>query len=528
MRGTALEGLSRDAVVVAVVSEIGPGFSPDIKLNRKMGFSPRDMFSALAGLAQILKRAALLLAALCIVATPAQTLARPGWAGSGIGAEAWWRSAVFYRLAVPAFQDSDGDGFGDLNGVTQRLDYLQSLGIDAIILPTTGDEASFDNLIHEASSRHIRIVIELRVSSAEVLGQVRLWLTRGAAGISVVGAFQTPGDEAAAHLPELAALVNSFPGQRVLVARPYSNGQITRANAAHLVGQIINLPPFFFTTGVHNTALEAAHLPLPTGSSPMLQTTDTIVDMFGDETPRGVGMQKIIAARLLLSPGAAYFNWGQELGLERPRGEVPNMVMQWTPSNITPPTPELEAEPKPAEPPPDPNVYGYGAFKPYVAPKPVKKPPPPGARPDPNTLPGFTSGTLHADMSPNGATANVAVENADPNSLLNFYRRLIQLHHDNASIRSGAEISLNHDADNALVWVRRAPAGATTAGNVIVTCNLGDKPLTLSLDPDLATLHIHPGTLRPLAGSWTATPISQYSNHITLPPYSVFIGELRN
>ena len=52
--------------------------------------------------------------------------------------------------------------------------------------------------------------------------------------------------------------------------------------------------------------------------------------------------------------------------------------------------------------------------------------------------------------------------------------------------------------------------------------------VTISLDDDLAKLHIRSGTLRPLLGSWTATPISQYSNHITLPPYSVFIGELRN
>jgi alpha-glucosidase len=178
------------------------------------------------------------------------------------------------------------------------------------------------------------------------------------------------------------------------------------------------------------------------------------------------------------------------------------------------------------EPQPDPNVYG--TFKPYVQPKPVPKPKPANAPVDPNSLPGFADGVVAGPENATPEKVNVAVEDADPNSLLNFYRHLAQLHHDNASIRSGATEVLNHDAENALVWIRRPPAGSTTAGNVIVTCNLNDKPLTLSLDKDLERLHIHPGTLRPLAGSWTATPISQYSNHIVLPPYSVFIGEIKN
>ena len=46
----------------------------------------------------------------------------------------WWKHAVFYEIYPRSFQDSDGDGIGDLNGITQRLDYLQSLGVDAIWL----------------------------------------------------------------------------------------------------------------------------------------------------------------------------------------------------------------------------------------------------------------------------------------------------------------------------------------------------------------------------------------------------------
>ena len=47
---------------------------------------------------------------------------------------AWWSNAVFYQVYPRSFADSDGDGVGDLDGVTARLDYLKQLGIDAIWL----------------------------------------------------------------------------------------------------------------------------------------------------------------------------------------------------------------------------------------------------------------------------------------------------------------------------------------------------------------------------------------------------------
>ena len=43
-------------------------------------------------------------------------------------ARAWWKEAVVYQIYPRSFQDSNGDGIGDLNGITQRLDYLQKLG----------------------------------------------------------------------------------------------------------------------------------------------------------------------------------------------------------------------------------------------------------------------------------------------------------------------------------------------------------------------------------------------------------------
>ena len=46
----------------------------------------------------------------------------------------WWQRAVIYQIAPLSFQDSNGDGKGDLNGILQRIDYLAWVGVDAVWL----------------------------------------------------------------------------------------------------------------------------------------------------------------------------------------------------------------------------------------------------------------------------------------------------------------------------------------------------------------------------------------------------------
>lgn len=98
-------------------------------------------------------------------------------------ARPWWKGAVIYEIYPRSFQDSNGDGIGDLNGIASRLDYLQRLGIDAIWLspvypspnvdfgydiadyeaidPLFGTMADFDRLIAAARRRHIRVIMDL-------------------------------------------------------------------------------------------------------------------------------------------------------------------------------------------------------------------------------------------------------------------------------------------------------------------------------------------------------------------------------
>ncbi|MEX5723217.1 alpha,alpha-phosphotrehalase [Enterobacter cloacae] len=95
----------------------------------------------------------------------------------------WWQNGVIYQIYPKSFQDTTGSGTGDLCGVTQRLDYLKTLGIDAIWLtpfyispqvdngydvanytaidPAYGTLDDFDELVAQAHERGIRIVLDM-------------------------------------------------------------------------------------------------------------------------------------------------------------------------------------------------------------------------------------------------------------------------------------------------------------------------------------------------------------------------------
>lgn len=97
--------------------------------------------------------------------------------------EKWWKDAVIYQIYPRSFQDSNGDGIGDLQGIISRLDYLQELGINAIWLspvcrspqcdngydisdyqdidPMFGRLSDMEELIGEARKRGIRIILDL-------------------------------------------------------------------------------------------------------------------------------------------------------------------------------------------------------------------------------------------------------------------------------------------------------------------------------------------------------------------------------
>jgi glycosidase len=236
---------------------------------------------------------------------------------------------------------------------------------------------------------------------------------------------------------------------------------------------------------------------------------------------------KILAALFLSSRGAVGLTYGQEIGLANNSASA---IMRWTPLNIT--KPQIAGAPKPKE-------EVYGPYRPYVPPAPSsvigKRPqlpsvalntesaPPPV---DPDTLPGFSTRALSTPAKSADAAISVATQDNDADSLLNFYRRVLELHSSNATLRIGSVSFLNHDSEDALVWLRRAPSGARTVASVIVACNLTDHPIQISLDADLAKLHIAGGTVRPLLTSLHFDHVAQSTSSLRLSPHSVYIGEL--
>ena len=100
-----------------------------------------------------------------------------------INSELWYKDAVFYQVSVRAFKDSNGDGFGDLPGLQEKLEYIRKLGIDCIwlmpIYPSPlrddgydiadyynvaemyGDLDDLKSLIQTAHALGIRIIMDL-------------------------------------------------------------------------------------------------------------------------------------------------------------------------------------------------------------------------------------------------------------------------------------------------------------------------------------------------------------------------------
>src|SRR6201994_1872497 len=98
----------------------------------------------------------------------------------------WWKEAVVYQVYPRSFQDSNGDGIGDLNGITQHLDYLKALGVNVIwlsphydspnadngydirdyrkVMKEFGTMADFDELLRETKKRGMKLVLGLVVN----------------------------------------------------------------------------------------------------------------------------------------------------------------------------------------------------------------------------------------------------------------------------------------------------------------------------------------------------------------------------
>jgi glycosidase len=438
--------------------------------------------------------ALLFIAAACATAAPAQTLARPGWVGSGLTPTSWWRHAVLYQVDPHNFQDSNADGTGDLRGLTQRLDYLQSLGVDALLLnhlqpaepapnsqpidPALGTLDDFDDLIIQASRHSIRVLIELQPPSptADLSGVARFWLSRGIAGFHLAS---TSADNSA-QLHTLRTLAKSYVGERVLIgdltasdlAQKHSSPAPRNADAPQLL-----LNPYLAPlTQLDPTAIRAATesndaIIHAEGSVPLALTDASAqprsIARFADGK-HDTDIAKVVATLLLTTRASAMLTFGQEIGFATPTAGQPTLI-PWG----QPPTPTAKAKSAPA--------------------------------PDP---------------------ATVAAQDADPHSLLNWYRQLSVLQHSSLTLHSGANLSLNHDDQHVLAWVRKPQSVTANTPPIVFICNLSAQPVQLSLKEDMQHLHLRGSFLRTILRSDSGMG-ALHLDSMTLPPFAIYVGELR-
>ena len=507
---------------------------------------------------------ALLAALACGVA--AASLDGQATAASSASAPAWTRGAVCYEVFVRSFYDGDGDGVGDLKGLIQKLDYIndgnpasqKDLGASCIWLmpvaqspsyhgydvtnyyrvePAYGTNEDFKRLVAEAHRRGIKVLVDMVLNHTssehpyfqealrDTASPHRAWyrfapapLGKGPWGGEAwhrssvrneyyYGVFWSGMPDLDYHTPavrEEAKQIATFwlrdmgvDGFR-LDAIPYlvedgaclagcaGTHAFLHEYAAHVrrvapdaytVGEVWDnlrgvLPYYpdqltaYFAFELSDSLLSAVRTGSATGLLPgFLRLQDTLPayrwapflrnhDQTRTLTVLGgdLGRAKLAATLLLTLPGLPFVYYGEEIGMTGdkpdPRLRTP---MQWSP----------------------------------------------------RTGVGFTSGTPWESAQPDSLTTNVEVEDRDPASLLNLYRRLIHLRRQNDALATGTLVALSASSTQIAAYLRRSGARAA-----LIVTNLGATPASG------VSLNSAAGALAP--GSYSAQNLLDGPNGATL------------
>ncbi|HYQ66750.1 alpha-amylase family glycosyl hydrolase [Actinophytocola sp.] len=218
----------------------------------------------------------------------------------------WWLGATFYQVYVRSFADSDGDGIGDLDGVRERLGYLDLLGVDALWLtldPTVElDVTAFDRLVADAHRDGVRVMVDLPDER-----MVRFWLDRGVDGFHVT-------DDHAHQL--VRQVLDDHPG--IVAAGELRPTGDQRPYDLHL-GINLRLMLAGFDAVELRTAIDATLDAAAMAGVPptwTLSNHDSVREAtrYGDG-PLGTQRARAMALVELGLPGVVYLYNGEELGL---------------------------------------------------------------------------------------------------------------------------------------------------------------------------------------------------------------------
>lgn len=557
----------------------------------------------------------------------------------------WWKHAVFYEIYPRSFQDSNGDGVGDLNGITSRLDYLQSLGINAIWLspiypspqvdfgydisnyenidPQYGTLADFDRLLAQAKQRHIRIIMDMVLNHTSdkhkwfiesassrtnakadwydwndgvpanspgitafqkkyvhdgkvppnnwesefggsawqwdparkqfyyhrfykqqpdlnwsnpavqkaMFDVVRFWLDRGVAGFrfdAITTLFEDPqlrneaslgglnvyGDpnismEYQEDLPrnhdvvrDLRKVIDSYPGDRVMIGETYLPNveDLNRwyGGAEHnqfqlpmdmQVGMINRMDAPMFRKRIHEAETEID------GNRPLFvfDNHDNVRSWNRyDGGVHGQSIARVLASVLLTTRSTALMYYGEEIGM------------------VTTP-PKTRAEVK------DPiGKLGWPKYKGRDG----ERTPMQWSN---TTDAGFsTAATTWLPVASDYHTVNVKTEEAEPQSLLNWYKKLIAMRATDPTLRYGEQAMLEKDNPSVLSYVRKSVNGNPS---IVVALNFTARSQTISLHPE--TEGVSGNTVKTMLTDADSLQHQDSLQHIVLPPFASWIGSVQ-
>ena len=451
----------------------------------------------------------------------AQTLARPRWAGSGMMVERWWQQAVLLEVRP----GEAGTGDSKLEEITARLDEVQTLGADAILLRGVdvsggGDSASggagatrfasplngrygsieqFDELITEASRRRLRVLVELpsgTLTGDALVSRARFWLSRGVTGLYLSSgpAAGVPGMaiDARAQIRALRSVLHGFVGERVLLedaaavneqAGPVAAGSGGRAGAG-LEGTA--------GRGRRGGRSRTIHTVQSSGTSTADGPDLVLMPLlgFGDRNGAGLDLATLRGSLEALAQHRARSEPVSEI--VRPESAA-SMVQARAEATVL-----LSARGGVALGTDD---LGSGAGEAGAA----------------DGVQRNATGLSRARELAGSVTTAI------PDPLFAWTSRMVGLHRGNATMRDGVQSVLNHDADGALVMVWRG--GGARPQVLVEVVNLTEKPLSLSLVGDVAGLRLRGSFLRTVLrsdGGMGAMPLRA----VRLPGYGVYLGEL--
>ncbi len=536
----------------------------------------------------------------------------------------WWRNAVIYEIYPRSFADTNGDGIGDLNGITAHLDYLKDLGVDAIWItpfypspqvdfgydisdyeavdPQYGTMADFERLVAEAAKRGIRVINDMvlnhtsdqhpwfkeskssrknkkadwyvwqnpdakghppnnwqsifghsawqwseprkqyyyhafyreqpdlnfrnRAVRNAMYDTMRFWLDKGVAGFrldAVPSLFEDPqlrdepyldGVDAynernvsrsyTNNLPEvhdvlreLRHLTNEYPGA-VLIGETYLPNVVELAKMYGKNRDELHLPMdmqlgFLNKLSVVDFREKLFEAETELNGNPPLFAFDNhdnvrSVDRYGDGAHNDE-IQRLLATILLTPKSAALMYYGEEIGMVTNTPTKVEDVRDPIGRIGWPKEKGRDGERTPMQWNNDTNAGFGGTHKPWLP------------------------------VEDNYKTVNVTSESKDPDSLLNYYKKLIKLRKENDQLREGDFVLANEVSSRVLSFIRMTKDGQA----VVVALNFTATPQIASID--LAT--------RGLKGRHARTLLESFSGvetvtlrAIALPAFGSYVGQV--